>query len=88
MNDQRTVLVTGATGNVGPHAVAQLLAAGVQVRALVLADDPNLGRLPAGVRLCTGDLARTASTRRWTGWTPCSGCGPSSRSAPLPPRPW
>ncbi|WP_422755602.1 NAD(P)H-binding protein [Micromonospora sp. WMMD708] len=57
MNEQRTVLVTGATGNVGPHAVAELLAAGAQVRALVLADDPNLDRLPAGVQLCTGDLA-------------------------------
>ncbi|MET8278916.1 NAD(P)H-binding protein [Micromonospora sp. NPDC005174] len=57
MNDQRTVLVTGATGNVGPHAVSQLLAAGARVRALVLADDPNVDRLPAGVQLCTGDLA-------------------------------
>jgi uncharacterized protein YbjT (DUF2867 family) len=52
-----TILVTGATGNVGPHAVAQLLAAGANVRALVLKDDPNLHRLPDGVEPHYGDLA-------------------------------
>lgn len=53
----RTVLVTGATGNVGPYAVRQLLEAGANVRALVLKDDPNLHRLPDGVELHYGDLA-------------------------------
>src|SRR3954452_3080717 len=52
-----TVLVTGATGNVGPYAVSQLLEAGAAVRALVLKDDPNLHRLPEGVELHYGDLA-------------------------------
>lgn len=57
MPKKNTVLVTAATGNVGPHAVAQLLQAGADVRALVLKDDPNIGRLPAGVELFEGDLA-------------------------------
>ncbi|MGW0394713.1 SDR family oxidoreductase [Streptomyces sp. NPDC003042] len=56
MPEKNTVLVTAATGNVGPHAVRQLLAAGVNVRALVLKDDPNIGRLPQGTELYEGDL--------------------------------
>jgi uncharacterized protein YbjT (DUF2867 family) len=54
--DQR-VLVTAATGNVGPHAVAGLLDAGVAVRALVLPDDPAARRLPAEVELHRGSLS-------------------------------
>jgi uncharacterized protein YbjT (DUF2867 family) len=61
MNEQRTVLVTAATGNVGPHAVRHLLDAGARVRALVIAGDPNLGRLPAGVETYVGDLAHPDS---------------------------
>ncbi|MFJ7155214.1 NAD(P)H-binding protein [Streptomyces sp. NPDC101118] len=53
----QTVLVTAATGNVGPHALAQLLEAGVTARALVLKDDPHIGRVPEGVELFEGDLA-------------------------------
>ncbi|WP_030683258.1 NAD(P)H-binding protein [Streptomyces cellulosae] len=56
MTAQHVVLVTAATGNVGPHAVAHLLEAGARVRALVLPDDPNAGRLPDGVEICHGDL--------------------------------
>ncbi|MDR3081386.1 MAG: NAD(P)H-binding protein [Streptomyces sp.] len=56
MPKKNTVLVTAATGNVGPHAVAQLLETGADVRALVLKDDSNIGRLPAGVELFEGDL--------------------------------
>lgn len=56
MTEQKTVLVTAATGNVGPHAVRRLLDAGVTVRALVLKDDPNTGRLPEGTELYEGDL--------------------------------
>ncbi|MEG3631660.1 NAD(P)H-binding protein [Streptomyces poriticola] len=58
MPNQHTVLITAATGNVGPHAAAELLRAGARVRALVLKDDPNVGRLPEGVELFEGDLAR------------------------------
>ncbi|MGW0565206.1 NAD(P)H-binding protein [Streptomyces sp. NPDC003016] len=57
MTARTVVLVTAATGNVGPHAVAHLLDAGARVRALVLRDDPNIGRLPQGVEICYGDLA-------------------------------
>jgi uncharacterized protein YbjT (DUF2867 family) len=49
-----TILVTGATGQVGRHVVAQLAAAGEQVRALTR--DPARAALPEGVDVVTGDL--------------------------------
>ncbi len=52
-----TVLVTGATGNVGPHAVRQLVEEGVPVRAFVLPDDPRAALLPAECDIVRGDLA-------------------------------
>lgn len=61
MTARNVVLVTAATGNVGPHAVAHLLDAGAEVRALVLRDDPNVGRLPEGVEIHYGDLAEPDS---------------------------
>jgi uncharacterized protein YbjT (DUF2867 family) len=54
-----TVLVTGATGNVGSQAVRELQARGVPVRAFVR--DP--GRL-AGVELAVGDFSDPESIRR------------------------
>ncbi|HSU14097.1 NAD(P)H-binding protein [Longimicrobium sp.] len=48
------VLVTGATGRVGREVVAQLLAAGVPVRALTRR--PEAAGLPAGVEVVAGDL--------------------------------
>ena len=48
------VLVTGATGRVGRLVVAQLLDAGVPVRALTRR--PDAARLPAGVEIVAGDL--------------------------------
>lgn len=57
----QTVLVIGPTGNVGPHALSQLVEAGVTTRALVLRDDPNLDRVPAGVEIFHGDLAEPES---------------------------
>jgi uncharacterized protein YbjT (DUF2867 family) len=49
-----TILVTGATGNVGRNVIDQLVRRGTDVRALVR----NAGRanLPAGVALAQGDL--------------------------------
>ncbi|MFI8912946.1 NAD(P)H-binding protein [Streptomyces sp. NPDC053513] len=54
-----TVLVTGATGNVGRHVVRGLLAAGTGVRAMTRA--PEKAALPAGVEVVRGDLADPAS---------------------------
>jgi uncharacterized protein YbjT (DUF2867 family) len=54
-----TVLVTGATGNVGRPLVEQLLAAGHQVRALTR--DPAKANLPQAADVVAGDLADPAS---------------------------
>ncbi|HEX3813531.1 MAG TPA: NAD(P)H-binding protein [Mycobacteriales bacterium] len=54
MTEQRTILVTGATGNVGRHVVAGLREGGATVRALVR--DPERAALPADVHLVPGDL--------------------------------
>jgi len=50
------ILVTGATGKVGRHLVAGLLAAGAPVRALTR--DPAAANLPAGTKLARFDPAR------------------------------
>ncbi|MEU7324476.1 NAD(P)H-binding protein [Streptomyces griseoviridis] len=58
MGADSTALVIGATGNVGPNVVRQLIGEGVTTRALLLPDDPRAGRLPAeGVEIFHGDLA-------------------------------
>jgi uncharacterized protein YbjT (DUF2867 family) len=51
-----TILVTGATGNVGGELVRTLLAGGEQVRALVR--DGRQGLLPSGAAPAVGDLDR------------------------------
>ena len=50
----RPVLVTGATGRVGRAVVAELLGAGVPVRALTRR--PDAAELPADVEVVAGDL--------------------------------
>ena len=55
----QTILVTGATGNVGRHLVAQLCAANVRVRAL--ARNPETAALPALVEVVRGDLTDPAT---------------------------
>ncbi|MFI6788782.1 NAD(P)H-binding protein [Nonomuraea sp. NPDC050383] len=52
-----TILVTGATGNVGREVVARLAAAGVSVRTLVR----DARRAPQGVEAVEGDLAVPAT---------------------------
>lgn len=49
-----TILVTGATGNVGRHVIKQLTRRGAKVRALVR--DPAAANLPDGVEVVRGDL--------------------------------
>jgi uncharacterized protein YbjT (DUF2867 family) len=56
-----TILVTGATGNVGRNVVDQLVARGADVRALVR--DPAKASLPAGVDVVQGDLLDVDSLR-------------------------
>ncbi|KRB79796.1 NmrA family transcriptional regulator [Sphingomonas sp. Root710] len=56
-----TILVTGATGNVGRHVVDQLVQRGADVRALVR--DPAKAGLPAGVAVVQGDLLDVDSLR-------------------------
>ncbi|WP_295702826.1 NAD(P)H-binding protein [Lapillicoccus sp.] len=54
----RTVLVTGATGKVGRHVVAGLLASSAQVSVRALVRDPAAADLPADLELVAGDLTR------------------------------
>lgn len=56
------VLVTGATGYVGSHVAARLVAAGHAVLALVRPGSE--ARLPAGCRPIAGDLRNAVSVRR------------------------
>lgn len=59
-----TVLVTGATGQVGNAIVRRLAADGVQVRALVHSRSRDqTSVLPAGVRAVFGDVTDAASLR-------------------------
>jgi uncharacterized protein YbjT (DUF2867 family) len=57
MHTPSTILVTGATGNVGSELVRALAAAGAPVRALIR-DEARRARLPAGVEALVGDLNR------------------------------
>ncbi len=56
-----TILVTGATGNVGGNVVEQLVDRGADVRALVR--DPAKAGFPAGVEVVPGDLLDVNSLR-------------------------
>jgi uncharacterized protein YbjT (DUF2867 family) len=49
-----TILVTGATGNIGRHVIHQLIARGASVRALVR--DPAKADFPTGVDVAQGEL--------------------------------
>jgi uncharacterized protein YbjT (DUF2867 family) len=59
-----TVLVTGATGNVGAAAVHELSERGLRVRAFVRDTDAARERLGERVELAVGDFADTDSVRR------------------------
>ncbi|MER8502417.1 NmrA/HSCARG family protein [Mesorhizobium sp. M0213] len=57
-----TILVTGATGNVGRNVVEQLVKRGADVRALVR--DPSKANFPTGVDVVQGDLLDVDSLRK------------------------
>jgi uncharacterized protein YbjT (DUF2867 family) len=57
-----TILVTGASGNVGRQVIEQLVKRGASVRALVR--DPAKAEFPAGVGVVQGDLLDVDSLRR------------------------
>src|SRR5580698_1574812 len=57
----QTILVTGATGNVGHHIASQLAEAGLTVRALTR--DLSSARLPGRVIPVAGDLASPDTLR-------------------------
>jgi len=63
MTQSRTVLVLGATGNVGRHVVSQLLAAGVQVRAVTRHPETVVPR--AGLEVVAGDLTGLDGSGDW-----------------------
>ncbi len=56
-----TILVTGATGNVGSQVIDQLVKRGADVRTFVR--DPAKARFPAGVAVVQGDLLDVDSLR-------------------------
>ncbi|ANW21655.1 SDR family oxidoreductase [Streptomyces clavuligerus] len=56
-----TILVTGATGNVGRLVVRDALGRGARVRALTR--NPGAAGLPAGAEVVAGDLERPGSLR-------------------------
>src|SRR5688572_16589626 len=55
------ILVTGATGFLGHHLVAHLVALGYAVRALVRATSDTRQLAELGVELCVGDVRDSAS---------------------------
>jgi uncharacterized protein YbjT (DUF2867 family) len=57
-----TILITGASGNVGRQVVQQLVDRGAAVRALVR--DPSKATFPDGVDVVQGDLLDVAALRR------------------------
>jgi uncharacterized protein YbjT (DUF2867 family) len=56
-----TVFVTGATGKLGPHVVASLVARGERVRALVRNPEKARALLPPQAELVHGDFATTST---------------------------
>jgi len=56
-----TILVTGATGNIGKQVVQHLVSQGADVKALVR--DPSKAEFPAGVEVVQGDFLNVDSLR-------------------------
>ena len=58
-----TILVTGATGNIGTHVVAELRRRGRDVRAFTRNPEQALAKLGPGVHIAAGDFADPATVR-------------------------
>lgn len=72
--EMQPVLVTGATGRIGRAVIAELLAAGMPVRALTRT--PAAAGLPANVEVVAGDFTEPESLDpALRGWARCSSCG-------------
>lgn len=56
-----TILITGATGNIGSQVIEHLVNRGADVRALVR--DPSKANFPAGVAVVKGDFLEVGSLR-------------------------
>lgn len=73
-----SVLVIGATGNIGREVVPALTAAGAQVRAM--SRNPGEARLGSKVEMVRGDLGNPESLDECTdGWKRYFLCGPHRR---------
>ena len=58
-------LVTGAAGYLGGEVCRQLVARGLQGRALVLPGDKTAQYIPKQIEQCVGDLCDTASLEKF-----------------------
>jgi nucleoside-diphosphate-sugar epimerase len=86
-----TILVTGATGNIGSRVVKELTQRGAAVRAFVCDAERAAALLGDGVEVAIGDFAEPASLRRALAGAACSArtcpARSTARTAPsTPPR--
>jgi len=61
---KKTILVTGATGNIGSYVIPQLLEAGTRVRALVRNVSKASSLAEAGITLFEGDFSNPEKVKR------------------------
>jgi (4-alkanoyl-5-oxo-2,5-dihydrofuran-3-yl)methyl phosphate reductase len=61
--EKMTILITGATGDVGSRVVGQLMVRGLYPRILVRSAEKAQARFDKGAQICVGDLAEPATIR-------------------------
>jgi len=61
---RKTILVTGATGNIGSYVIPQLLEAGARIRALVRNVSKASSLAEAGITLFEGDFSNPEKVKR------------------------
>lgn len=62
---EKIYLLTGAAGNLGSNISRNLIAAGENVRALVLNGDPAIVRVPKEAEICSGDVLDVSSLEKF-----------------------